>query len=269
MRTIAVTSGKGGVGKTNIAANLGILFSGRGKRTVVFDADLGLANLDVVMGVRAPFTLQHVVTGEKGLLEVVCEGPRGVRFIAGGSGVEDLLNLTGPQLEGFLMELEGLTKTTDILIFDTGAGLDDKVMTFLRAADETLLVTTPDPASVTDAYATAKLLFMVKPDAVVRVVMNMVIDEAHAHAVFAKLNAICRQFSGKSMFYAGHVRHDPQVGFYIRKRVPFYGAQPRLKASMDLANVASRLLGEEPEGEETGLAERLRALFGFGLKKSA
>lgn len=269
MRTIAVTSGKGGVGKTNISANVGLSLVARGKRVVVFDADLGLANLDVILGTKAQHNLQDVVSGEMRLAEVVTHGPGGIQFIAGGSGVEGLINLNPTQLERFLTELQELSRSTDILIFDTGAGIDETVMTFLQASDETLLVITPDPASITDAYATAKVLFARKPEAVVRVVLNQVQDEAQARAVFEKIRGIAHQFLDKHLIYGGQVRYDQRALGWIRKRQPFVLAEPGLPASQDVTAVAAGLLGQTYLPEREGLVDRLRNLFGMSWKRSA
>ncbi|MEP0767435.1 MAG: MinD/ParA family protein [Fimbriimonadia bacterium] len=263
MRTIAVTSGKGGVGKTNLSANLGLALASLQKRVVIFDADLGLANLDIVLGTRAAFNLQNVVSGEKRLLDVVATGPGGVRYIAGGSGVETLVNLSGPQLESFLMGLEELQSSTDYLIFDTGAGVDAHVMMFLEAADETLLVATPDPASLTDAYATAKVLYGRKPDAVVRLVVNMAEDDAQASALYVKLQSIVKQFLGKSLQYAGAIRHDPKAIQYIRQRKPFLLADRGLQASRGVLTIASVIAGQAIEQEQGGIVNRLRSVFGL------
>lgn len=267
MKTIAVTSGKGGVGKTNISVNLAIELARRGKRVVVFDADLGLANVDVVMGVRAEWTLQHALSGEKLLRQVIQPGPGGVEFIAGGSGIEALANLQGNQLERFLMELADLERSTDILIFDTGAGIDNNVLTFLQASDEVLLITTPDPASVTDAYAIAKALWIKRPSAQIKVILNMVNDEAHAIAVFSKLRSITEQFLDKTLEFGGYVRFDPKAVNWIRKRRPFVLNDPRIPASQDISNVAAKLLGVEAQPKTLSLVDNFRSLF--GLRKTA
>lgn len=267
MRTIAVTSGKGGVGKTNISANLGIALAQAGKRVVLFDADIGLANLDVVLGTKAMFTLQHVFSNERRLAEVLQEGPAGIHFVAGGSGVEALISVNGPRSEEFLSELSDLANSTDFLIFDTGAGIDSNVMTFLQAADETLLVTTPDPASITDSYATAKALLRLKPDATIKVLMNMVDDERQARSVAGKLQAIAQQFIGKNLDYAGHVRLDPKAVSCIRLRKPFVLAEPQLPASKDVLAICQQVLGQAPSTEDgPGLVGRLRSLFSFGQR---
>lgn len=265
MRTYAVTSGKGGVGKTNLTANLAIAMADRGQRVVAFDADIGLANLDVILGARAPFKLQHVVSREKRLLEILTPGPGGIRFIAGGSGIESLVMLDGSAGDQFLNELGTLESQTDVLIFDTAAGIDENVMTFLSASDEVLLVATPDPASLADAYATAKALVMRKPGATIKVLMNQVDDEAHARSVYAKLTSIAQQFLGRPLGYAGFVRLDLRAVHCIRQRTPFILAEPSCAASQDVKRLAASLLGEPKAVVEFSLAERFRNLFGGRL----
>jgi flagellar biosynthesis protein FlhG len=257
------------VGKTNTSCNLGIQFAKAGYRVLLFDADLGLANIDVVLGVRAEFTLQHVLSGEKTLRQIVQEGPGGVQFIAGGSGVEAMVNLSGPQLDRFLTELAELERQTDILIFDTGAGIDGTVMTFLQAADETLLIATPDPASITDAYATAKALWARRPDATIRVILNMVSDDAQAKAVFAKLRSIAEQFLNRTLLYGGHIRQDNRALEWIRKRKPYSYADPKLPPSQDVAAIAASLLGQDFQKQEMSLGEKLRYMLGLNMRRTA
>ncbi len=268
MKTYAVTSGKGGVGKTNLSANLAIVLSSLGKRTIVFDADIGLANLDVVLGCKAGNTLQNAISGDCPLADAVHQGPGGIRFIPGGSGVESLLTMSGSQSERFLTELRALEKDTDVLIFDTGAGIDNNVMTFLNAADEVLLVVTPDPSSLTDGYATAKALLMQNPTAVIRVILNMADSEEHGKSVFGKLAAVAQQFLNAKLEYAGSVRMDGHAIPYIRKRVPFTIGDPNLRASQDVKAIAQRLNGQSVTvtAQKEDLATRLKSLFSFGKK---
>ena len=265
MRAIAVTSGKGGVGKTNLSANLAIGLASRGKRVTVFDADIGLANLDVVLGVPAKGTLQQVISGEKKLDEVLADGPGGIKFLGGGSGIETMINLNGRAGEAFLDEVKKLESSTDILVFDTGAGIDANVMTFLSAADEVLVIVTPDPASLTDGYATIKAILGGNKQAPIRVVMNMVDDEAQGKAVFARLTSIAQQFLGVSLVYAGYVRSDPKAGAYVRQRKPWM-LDRSLPATHDVNRIAGWLLGDKPTESETpteviSFADRLRGLF--------
>jgi flagellar biosynthesis protein FlhG len=265
MRVLAVTSGKGGVGKTNLSANLAIALSMRGERVTVFDADIGLANLDVVLGVPAKGTLQQVVSGEKKLMELLADGPGGIKFLGGGSGIETMLNLSGRAGDAFIAELRTLETSTDFLVFDTGAGIDANVMTFLAAADEVLVVVTPDPASMTDGYATIKAILGRNPETKMRVVMNLVDDEAQGKAVFARLSSIAQQFLGAPLVYAGFVRTDPRAAAAVRKRKPWM-IDPTMPASQDVNRVAGWLLGDRmaPYVDSTttiSFADRLRGLF--------
>lgn len=270
MKIIAVTSGKGGVGKTNLSANLAIQLSSRGQRVLVFDGDIGLANLDVVLGSPAPYKLQHVLSREKRLTEVIFPAAGGIHFIAGGSGLESLINLDGPSGDQFLSELNCLESSYDYLIFDTGAGIDGNVLTFVSAADDVLLVATPDPASMTDAYATAKAVFITRPEAHVYVVMNMVSNDSEGRQVFAKLTSVTQQFLGKALHYAGCVRMDIGAMGHIRARTPYCVADPTCAAAQDVDRLAAFFLGQAPPvymAPPLSLGDRLRNLF--GLKSAA
>lgn len=241
MKTIAVTSGKGGVGKSSLSANLGVALSKLGYRTVIFDADLALANLEVLLGTRAEFSLQHVVAEEKTLSEVVAKGPEGVGLIAGGSGIPVLMRSGPKKLNLFFDQVQDLSNSTDVLIFDTSAGIDNKVMSFVKASDEVLLVTTPEPASVTDAYATIKTVFRNKKDAVVNVVVNMVTKESEAKEVFDILSRITKDFTGHELHYAGYVRKDDNVGLSARARKPLVQLDKKSIAAVDMTKLASKL----------------------------
>lgn len=261
MRVLAVTSGKGGVGKSNISANLAICLSGQGRRTTVLDADLGLANLDVILGVRPQRTLHDVIVGEQEISEIVEKGPGGVQYIAGGSGIEALLDLTGPQLEAFLVRLSLLEATSDMLILDTGAGLDENVLMFCEVADTVLLVITPDPASIADAYAIAKTLFARNSSKKISVIMNMVSDEQQAMQVFSRVNAICKQFLSQSLTYLGHVRYDREAQVQIRRRIPFVVGMPSCDAAKDVLTLTRTLLGAPKPQEKVSLIDKFRAVF--------
>lgn len=247
MKTIAVASGKGGVGKTSLSANLGVALAGMGYRATIFDADLALANLEVILGTRAEFTLQHVVAEEKTLEGIVARGPQGVGYIAGGSGVPTLMRSGPKKLGMFFQQVEDLAKTTDVLIFDTSAGIDNKVMAFVKAADEVLLVTTPEPASITDAYATVKTIFRNKKDAVVKVVVNMVSKESEAKDVFEILSRITKDFTGHELEFGGYVRKDDAVGQCARQRKSFVQVDKKSNAAVDTVKLASNLVAELSE----------------------
>jgi flagellar biosynthesis protein FlhG len=169
--------------------------------------------------------------------------------------------MTGPQLEAFLAELSNLESFTDYLIFDTGAGLGEDVLMFCEASDEVILVITPEPASLADAYAIAKTLFNRDPNKKIGVVMNMVNDEAHAKQVYARIYSICKQFLSKSVKYIGFVRFDREAQLLIRSRKPFLLANPNCAASRDVAGIAKRLLGLATGEQKTSLFDRLRSAF--------
>ena len=264
MRLISITSGKGGVGKTNLAANLGIALVQSNQRVVIFDADLGLSNLDVVLGATPEYSLHHALEGALSLSDTIAKGPAGVRFLSGGSGVSKLIHISKKRLQKFLLELAELESSTDILIFDTGAGVDNRMITFSRAADEVILVVTPDPASVTDAYATVKVLLRNHKNANIQVVMNQVDSEKQGEAIFKKLTEIAGHFLGADLAYLGSVRKDDEIVPWIRQRKPFYLADPRCKASRDLAVIAkSTLMRAEQYRSETNIVERLEEAFGI------
>ncbi len=241
MRTIAITSGKGGVGKTSLSANLGIALVEQGSRVVLFDADLQLANVDVALGIKPEFTLQHVVAEQKRLVEVLTEAPGGIKVVTGGSAVTTLMSAGPKRMGTFFSQFDELAESTDDLIFDTGAGLDNRVMKFLTMADEIILVTTPDPTAVTDAYATAKTAFRRKSDAKISVLVNMVNTESEGKAVYKTLANIAQSFLGKSIGYLGSIHHDPKVAAAIRSRQPFLVAAPATQASKDIRAIAKKL----------------------------
>ncbi len=258
MRTCAITSGKGGVGKTSVSANLGIALAAAGNRVLLFDADLTLANLDVILGCTPEHTLADVVSGRMELKDVLVHGPGGIKLLAGGSGV-GLMMQAGPKRLGRLFDqLEQIEGTTDFLFFDTGAGVDQKIRYFLKAADETLLIATPDPASILDAYAATKILYKMRPDANVRIVANMVHGEEQARMIFGSILGICRRFLGKEPSYVGSIRFDARFSQCVRRREPAVLAMPELAPCRDIVALAKLLASKLPAASGEGFVSRLR-----------
>lgn len=243
MRRLAITSGKGGVGKTSIAANLGIALTQGGARTVLFDADLQLANVDVALGIQPTYTLQQVVSGERTLLEAVTAGPGGLKVIAGGSAISTLM-AAGPKRMGmFLGQLDVLKAQAEFLLFDTSAGLDNRVITFMKSVEEIIVVTTPDPTSVTDAYATIKVASRRTPATPISVIVNMANHDAEAGAVFKTLAGISMRFLGANLRFLGTVPTDTTAAMCIRSRKPYILAAPDCPASGGLRHIANILIG--------------------------
>lgn len=246
MRTISITSGKGGVGKTAVSANLGIKLAANGWRTAILDCDFGLANLALNMGIDPRKTLNDVVQGRATVMEALCEGPEGVQVLAGCSGVRALAELDYERLQSLATGFDELERNFDFLILDNAAGLSPGVLSVSAAADESLLVFTPDPSSMMDAYASAKLLFQMKPGAHIGCVVNSVRSEEEAKILFRKLHVIVRDFLQERVNYAGCVRRDEAVVKAGRKRVPVTQYDPRCSAARDFEELAGHVSGMPP-----------------------
>lgn len=268
MRIITVASGKGGVGKTILTANIGVALAESGYNVLLFDADLGLANLDVVLGVKSEVTIQHAIDGITSFRKLIVKGPSGVNVVTGNSGVGKMLRLSRKRLEAFLQQVSDVEKETDFLIFDAAAGADAKVMTFLKSADEALLVTTPDPSSIIDVYSVVKVLFRNKPDAFVRILVNMAECEEQAKKVFSTIQSAVTKFIDKPVHYAGYVHFDQSAAQIVRQRIPFVKSAPNLTASRDIKKVASGMVHISRSLEGTA-ASHLRSTTAHSGRKAA
>lgn len=256
MRVLAVSGGKGGVGKTTLAVALSMALAEKGKRVVLFDADLALANLDVMLGLKPEFTLQHVLTGEKTVREILHEGPGGIQIISGASAVGGLMSAGPKKLAKFFTQLFAIESDTDYLIFDTGSGIDRRVMAFLKIADEALIVTTPDPASVTDAYATLKQLARQKKAVRPYLLTNLVDNEIEAQRAYKTLASVCEQFLKSSLHCLGFVHRDEEASRCVRQRRPLMSDAANSAAANDVRRVAGSVLEFESVPERS-FAERV------------
>lgn len=258
-QTIAVTSGKGGVGKTTVTVNLAVQLARLGRRVVLLDADLGTANADVMCNLNARNTLAHVVAGHKDIEDIVVEAPGGFRLIPGASGLANMANLSAHEHDRLNAQMRRLESSCDVLLIDTGAGVGPNVLSFCAAAERLLVVTTPEPTSITDAYAVIKTIHAQRTGADIRLLINMVEDEAEARAVFTRIHNVCRRFLGLSPSYAGYVVSDTQVPRAVRLRRPFVLESPHAKASACVLSLAHRLdrHATEPRSSSGGLMNRL------------
>lgn len=260
-RSLAVTSGKGGVGKTNLTANLGVLLAGSGKRVIALDADLGLANMDVLLNLRPFHTLQHVIQGEKSIQDILLAGPAGLKVVPGASGILSLANLEEPQRDALLLEMHSLELMSDLMLLDTGAGISDNVISFVLIADEVVLVTTPDPTAMTDAYAMMKVISLHRPEMPMRLAVNMSAPQ-EGLAVFQRLGQVAKQFLGVTVDYLGSIPNDPAVSASIRARRPFVEAAPDSPAARSLREIARRLGFTPPvPAGRPNLMARMRDIF--------
>lgn len=244
-RVITVTSGKGGVGKSNFSVNISIALSELKQRVILLDADLGLANIDVILGITPPYNLAHVIAGEKTIPEIMCEGPKGVRIIPGGSGMHELANLKEWQLENFLTKLSHLEGLADYLIIDTGAGLSKTVLSFALAADEIIVVTTSEPPALTDAYGLIKTVRQQRYNGKVKIVVNRVSSAADGQVVYNKLKIAINRFLKYSIEYLGSLREDPKVGQAVKEQQPFLQAYPLCPATQDIYSMAASICEQE------------------------
>jgi flagellar biosynthesis protein FlhG len=258
-RAIAITSGKGGVGKTNIAANLATYLALQGQRTAILDGDLGLANVNIVLGVAAPYDIGHVVSGHKRLSEIAAPGPAGLQVFAGGSGLYDVANLSGQRLDSFLHDLVELDRICETLFIDTGAGLSEAVIRLVISAAEVIVVTTPEPTALTDAYGIIKVITRRNPATRVRLVVNMVQYEGEGQLVFNQFQGVVERFLQFRPHYLGEVPQDPMVTRAVREQKPFALAYPNSKAAKAIERLAANLMGWQAPtaGGIRGLFQRM------------
>jgi len=265
-RVITVTSGKGGVGKTNISINLALSFSELGSRVVILDADFGLANIDVLLGIVPQFTLLDVLTDKKNILEVLTEGPHNIKFISGGSGVEELVKLDSQQVSKFVENMALLDKLADIVIVDTGAGLSENVMSFILAADEVLLVTTPEPTSITDAYALIKMVSNRDMSKKISVVVNKAESSNEANDVLRNLVMVADKFLGVRLEPAGYIMNDSVVTRAVKQQQPFSLVYPKSLAARNIREISEKLIKDGKENQvrqNNGIRGFLNRLVGF------
>ncbi len=252
-RVISVTSGKGGVGKTNVVAGLAISLTELGHRVMILDADLGLANIDIIFGINPHYNIGHVLNGEKSLEDIIVEGPKGVRIIPAGSGFVNLTQLTDGQKLSLLSEFEHLEDDFDFFLIDTSAGISSNVTYFNLAADECIVVVTPEPTSVTDAYAMIKVMSQDHGEKRFKLLMNMVKGEGEAKNVYLNLcEATDRFLNGVVLEYLGYVPLDEKVRHAVLKRRSFVDLYPQAGASKSLREVVVDLLESPRPSDASG-----------------
>jgi len=238
VRVIAVASGKGGVGKTNVSVNLGISLSKLGNRVLLMDADMGLANVDIMLGLQTKYNLSHVLDGEKTLKEIIVEGPAGLKIIPAASGVRRMAQLSAMENAGIINAFSDLSGELDVLLIDTAAGIADSVVSFCRAAQEVVVVVTDEPASITDAYALIKVLSRDYQVTRIRLLANMSRSEQHGKQLFSKLSRVCEQFLDVSIDYLGTIPFDHDLRDAVQKQSPVTVSHPNSLASQAFKEVA-------------------------------
>ena len=250
-RVITVTSGKGGVGKSNTSINLAIQFRKLGKRVIILDADFGLANIEIMFGAVPKHNLCDLIYQGKSITEIITWGPMEVGFISGGSGIAGMSNLSRDYLSYIIQNLSQLDAIADVIIVDTGAGISDAVLEFLVASGEILLVTTPEPTSITDSYSLLKALYrhprFDENTTKVKMVANRVAKESEGEILFNKLNAVVARYLKIPMTYLGSVPEDAQLARAVMQQMPVSIQNPGAKSTAAYEKIVQKLMGKEEE----------------------
>ena len=265
-RVLAITSGKGGVGKTSTSVNLAIALAAQGQRVVILDADLGLANVEVLVGLNSVYNLQHVIDGEKSLLDTLVKGPGNIHIIPGSSGMAKLADLDAQGRERLIHGLAELQGDMDFIIIDTMAGISKNAVSFATAADEVIVVCTPEPSSIVDGYTMVKTVFQQRDDAALSLVVNMAANKEQAQAVANKMSHVTRQYLNRGLSYQGYIPRDPHVSHAVMQSTPLLLRYPNAPASACITDLAARLLQHRPAAaanEKTSFLRRFVQSLGL------
>jgi len=246
-KVIAVTSGKGGVGKTNIVTNLAIALARQGTRVLVLDGDLGLANVDLLLGISPQYDLQDAILGDRRIEDIVLEGPEGIRVVPASSGVEELANLDEYRTECLLRSLASVEADTDLILIDAPSGIGSHAVCLSQAADEIIVVTTPEPTAFSDAYAMIKVLSQRPLRCTPALLVNQANSENEASEVARRVQSVAKRFLNLEVPYWGFVLADESVPKSVIRQEPFLTTYPYSPASSCILRLARRVLGQGPE----------------------
>ncbi|MDR3115593.1 MAG: MinD/ParA family protein [Treponema sp.] len=262
-RIITVTSGKGGVGKTSISVNMALAYARLGKKVVVMDADLGLANVNVMLNTIPKFNLYHVMRKQKTMKEILWETDYGISIVAGASGLSKIANLTEDERQYFINELDSLSEA-DIIIIDTSAGVSSNVLDFIAAADDAVIIATPEPTAITDAYGITKIIATEYESLTMglKLVVNRVRGVAEAKKVADRMTHIAGQFLNIRIDYLGFIYDDAMVSHAVLRQKPFMVLDAKCKASLCVQHIVERMEKHESRSENDGFAAMIRRLFG-------
>ncbi|AEJ40536.1 Cobyrinic acid ac-diamide synthase [Sulfobacillus acidophilus TPY] len=260
-RVLAVASGKGGVGKTSLTLNLSLALADRGQRVVVLDADLGLANINILLGYEPVYTLWDVVERHIPLRDTVQPGPKGIRIIPGGSGIAELARLDTVEISHIIEGFHELEGECDWLMIDTGAGLSEGVLAFVLAADETLVVTNPEPTALADAYGLIKAVWEQEGRVALKLVMNRVKSLDQGAKLGQRLTDLAQKALGQSVEFLGSIADDANVARAVMRQEPFYLAYPKSEATMAVGDIADRLLHRVPPPRRGGWGAFMKRLM--------
>jgi len=264
-RVITVTSGKGGVGKSNVSVNLAIQMGRLGKRAVILDADFGLANIEVMLGMRPQYNLADMMFRGKDVKDIICTGPEDIGFISGGSGLREMTNLNKDQILSLVRTMYELDHYADVVIIDTGAGISDTVIELVASSSEVLLVATPEPTSITDAYALLKTLHrhdgFEAGSTSIKMIGNRIQSYEEGKELYLKLNTVVNKFLGMEMEYLGAIPYDEYLLRAVMQQQPVSLAYPDAPSARAMLELAMVLEDEKKEIEPMDTAHGLAGLF--------
>ena len=259
-KIIAVTSGKGGVGKSNFVLNSSMHLHNLGKNVLIFDADLGLANIDILLGVSPKLTLENVISNKNKLQDIIYTCNNGLKLISSGSGIKELANINELQLQRLIYSFENLDDNIDYLIIDTGAGIHNSVVNFLLSSDEIVVITTPEPTALADAYALIKIIMRENVSAKIRVVLNMVKNLEQGFKVFEKINLITNNFLNFKIEFLGSILYDENVSKAIRLQKPIITAFPFSNATKNIVTITEKMSQIKMTKDNKGFKDFLHKL---------
>lgn len=259
-KIITVTSGKGGVGKSNFIVNLAITLSKEGKKVLLFDADIGMGNDDVLMGIYHKYNIMDVINGEVSIEEGIIEGPNGIHLLPGGTGINNIEDLTKEQREKFISEIDSVDGY-DYILIDTGAGINRTVLAFIASSDEAIFILTPEPTSLTDGYSLFKALKHFKIETHVNIVINRALSEEEGRTTFSKFDLATRRFLNRYPTYLGCIYEDKHLTMAVRNQTPVVIKYPKSEAARSIVRVAARVMGKENSIKGNGAKGLFNKLF--------
>ncbi|MCF0149538.1 MAG: MinD/ParA family protein [Clostridium sp.] len=259
-KIITITSGKGGVGKSNFVVNLAINLVKKGKRVLIFDADIGMGNDDVLMGIYPKYSVLDLINGSLAIEDIIVEGPEGIKLLPGGSGLNNIEDLEQTQREIFLRKIEML-EGFDYIFIDTGAGISRSVLAFISCCDEVILVTTPEPTSLTDGYSLLKAVNHFKIKTKANIVVNKVLEKKEGEKTFLKLKTAVNRFLALEINYLGYIFDDRKITMSVRNQLPFIIGYPYCDASKCIEEITIKILGNSNDIDGSGAKGLFKRLF--------
>jgi len=267
---ITISSGKGGVGKTNFATNLAIFFKNAGHEVIVIDADFGLANIEILLGCAPKYSLIDVLNGNRKIEDVISEAPCGVRFISGGNGLKELANLSGQQLRHIMEGLTTLDSMADIILIDTGAGISESVINFVKASRETIIICAPEPTSITDAYSLIKTAHesAINPSELpqFKIVINRTEDTKEGESIYKNLHRVAEGFLSVKLNYLGSIPYDSDLVRAVKQQNPAMLSYPDSNFTKEIIKIGNKLLNRPLPPEKSagmkGFMKKLAGIFG-------